>query len=138
MNRTILEVGGSMFSPLKGDAVSGLHVAIGSRLGPVAGVVETQFSQGELGAQLNDFNAQLRIYLPLGHNAELYPLFAIGQSDLLSDRSASHMDLGLGAQFNLTDHFAIGARYGARIIAEEVDGVPSNGHNLTAQVALRF
>ena len=138
MNQTVLEVGSSMFSPLKGEAISGLHVAVGSRIGPVGGVVETQFTQAENGAELSDLNAQLRIYLPLGRNTEIYPMVAFGQSDLLSDRSASHMDLGIGAQLNLTDHFAIGARYGARIIAEEIDGVPSNGHNLTAQVALRF
>ena len=138
MHRTIFEVGGSTFSPLKGEAVSGLHLAIGSRIGPVAGVLETQFAQGEQSAELNDINAQLRIYLPLGHNAELYPMVAFGQSNLLSEQGTSHLDLGLGAQFNLTSNFAVGARYSARIIAEEIGGVPSNGHNLTAQVALQF
>ena len=115
-----------------------MHLAMGSRMGPIAGLIETQFSQGELGAELNDLNAQLRIYLPLGNNAEIFPLIAIGQSDLLSDRSASHMDLGIGAQVNLNEHFAVGARYSARIIADEVEGVPSNGHNLTAQASIRF
>ena len=138
MHRTLFEVGGSTFAPLKGEVVSGLHLAIGSRLGPVAGVLETQFAQGEHGAELNDINAQLRIYLPLGHNAELYPMVAFGQSHLLSDQGTSHMDLGLGAQFNLTPNFALGARYSARVIAEQIGDVPSNGHNLTAQVALQF
>ena len=97
-----------------------------------------QFAQSELGAQLHDINAQLRVYLPLGPNAEIYPLIAIGEAGPLGSSSASHFDLGIGAQLNVNRHLAVGARYSARLIAEEVNGAPANGHNLTAQVALRF
>jgi len=99
--------------------------------------VEAQFSQGQLGAELKDLNAQLRIYLPISPNVELFPMAAIGHS-YDGDEGRSHLDLGIGAQLNLTDHFAIGGRYSARMIAEENDGLPTNGHNLLAQASIRF
>jgi hypothetical protein len=138
MTDFILEFGGALFSPLQGNIVSGLQLAVGSRLGPVAGVIETQITQGEMGAKLSDLNAQLRVYLPLGHNTEIYPLVAVGQANLLGDLSSSHLDLGLGAQFNISENFGVGARYSARLISELVNGVPTNGHNLTAQMAFTF
>jgi hypothetical protein len=137
-NSVLFEVGGSVFAPLQGEVSSGLHLALGSRLGPIGGVIETQFAQDQAGARLSDLNAQLRIYLPLGDNAELFPLIAVGESNIFSQRSSSHIDLGIGAQLNVTRHFAVGARYSARLIADEIDGDPTNGHNLTAQVAVRF
>jgi opacity protein-like surface antigen len=117
---------------------SGLQLAVGSRLGPIGGLIETQFAQDQEGARMSDLNAQLRIYLPLGDHAEVYPLLALGQANLLSSRSASHLDLGIGAQFNVNRHLAVGARYSARLIADKVNGDPTNGHNLTAQIAVRF
>lgn len=137
-NRVLFEVGGSVFAPLQGEVSSGLHLALGSRIGPIGGVVEAQLAQDPAGARLSDLNAQLRIYLPLGDNAEVFPLIAIGESELLSSRSSSHLDLGIGAQLNVNQHLAVGARYSARLIAEEVNGVPANGHTLTGQVAVRF
>ncbi len=138
MNELVLEVGGHLFSPLQGDVNSGMHLAIGSRLGPVAGVLEAQFAQGEFGAELHDLNAQLRVYLPISPNVELFPLVAIGQSRVTAEEGASHLDLGIGAQLNLTDNFALGGRYSARMIAEDAQGVPTNGHNLLAQVSITF
>jgi hypothetical protein len=134
----VLEVGGSLFSPMQGQLLSGLQIAGGTRFGPIAGLVEMQLHQGELDARVSDLNAQLRVYLPLGVNTEIYPLLAVGESELFSAQSATHLDLGLGAQFNLSPHFAIGARYSARLLSESVDGRPTNGHNLAAQVSFRF
>lgn len=137
-NRVLFEVGGSIFAPIQGELSSGLHLALGNRIGPIGGVVEAQLAQDQGGARLSDLNAQLRIYLPLGDNAELYPLIGIGEAETFSANSSSHLDLGIGAQLNVNRHLAVGARYSARLIAEEVNGAPANGHNLTAQVAVRF
>lgn len=138
MPDVLIEVGGAHFTPVEGEGYSGLQLAIGSRMGPVAGVIEAQMRQGFDGAELRDLNAQLRVYLPIGANAELFPLLGVGQSDLASVQSASHFDLGLGAQFKLSRHFAIGGRYSARVIADRVDGTPSNGHNLLAHMSISF
>ena len=137
-NSTILELGGQIFTPLQGKVSSGAYLAIGSRLGPIAGVAEAQFVQNHHGAELRDLNAQLRIYLPLSPNAEIFPLIALGQSDLTLNSSASHIDLGIGTQLNLNQYFAIGGRYQARVIAEEVNGLPTNGHNFLAHLSIRF
>ena len=127
-----------MFSPIQGQVSSGMHFGIGSRLGPVAGLVEAQFAQPELGTELKDLNAQLRIYLPINTNMEIFPMLALGQSYQNLDESSSHLDLGIGVQLNIGQNFAVGGRYSARMIAEEQDGMPMNGHNLLGQVSLRF
>ena len=127
-----------MFSPIQGEVTSGLQLAIGSRLGPVAGVLEAQFAEQETGAELQDVNAQLRVYLPVNPLVEMFPLVAIGQSNLGNDEGVSHLDLGIGAQLKLGEHLAIGGRYSARMISETSEGQPTNGHNLLAHVSLRF
>jgi hypothetical protein len=138
INNTILEVGGHLFSPIKGKVNTGMHFGIGSRLGPVAGVIEAQLTQGQSGAELRDLNAQLRIYLPISSNVELFPMASIGHSYHGSQDGSSHLDLGIGAQLKLTSNLAIGGRYGARVIAEENNGLPTNGHDLLAQVSVKF
>lgn len=139
MNDILLEVGGQVFSPIQGEISSGLQLALGSRLGPVAGVVEAQFAQEEKGsAELQDLNAQLRVYLPLSPFVEMYPMVAVGHSTLGGDEGSSHLDLGIGAQLKLGDHLAVGGRYSARIISETEGGKPTNGHNLLASVSLKF
>ena len=138
MNQTLVELGGQIFSPIQGQVSSGMHFGIGRRLGPVAGLVEAQFAQHELGTELKDINAQLRIYLPINTNMEIFPVLALGQSYQNLDESSSHLDLGIGVQLNLGQNFAVGGRYSARMIAEEQDGMPMNGHNLLGQISFRF
>lgn len=138
MNQTLVELGGQIFSPIQGRVSSGMHLGLGRRLGPVAGLVEAQFAQHELGTELKDLNAQLRIYLPINTNMEIFPLLALGQSYQNLDESSSHLDLGIGVQLNISQNFAIGGRYSARMIAEEKDGLPMNGHNLLGQLSFRF
>jgi hypothetical protein len=138
MNSTLVEFGGQVFSPIQGQMSSGMHFGIGRRLGPVAGLVEAQLAQNELGTELKDLNAQLRIYLPINSNMEIFPMFALGQSYNNLSESGSHLDLGIGVQLNLSRNFAIGGRYSARMIAEEQEGMPTNGHNLLGQISFRF
>jgi hypothetical protein len=138
MNDVLLEVGGQVFSPIQGEVNSGLQLAVGSRLGQVAGVIEAQFADKEMGAELQDVNAQLRVYLPVSPFVEMYPLVAVGESNNGVAESSSHLDLGIGAQVKLGDHLAIGGRYSARVISETSEGSPTNGHNLLAHVSLTF
>jgi hypothetical protein len=134
----MIEFGGQVFTPIDGTIHSGAYLAVGSRFGPLAGMLEAQFGQNSHGAELMDLNAQLRIYLPLNHQAEIFPILAIGQANLSDEDGASHIDLGIGAQFNLNHHLAVGGRYQARVIAEQVDGLPTNGHNFLAHLNIRF
>ena len=138
MNELFIEFGGQMFSPLQGEVSSGLQLAVGSRLGPIAGVLEAQFADQENGAELQDLNAQLRVYLPVSPFVEIFPMAAVGQSSLSADESASHLDLGIGAQLKLGNHIAVGGRYSARMISETSNEQPTNGHNLLAHVSLTF
>ena len=134
----LFEVGGTLFTPVEGDTYTGLQLAVGSRVGPLAGLVEAQVEQGSEGARFRDLNAQLRLYLPVSYLVEIFPVLAYGQSDLLTRQSASHLDLGLGAQINLSSHFSVGGRYSARLVADQVEGVPTNGHNLLAHLSFKF
>ena len=138
MNQTLVEFGGQIFSPIHGQVSSGMHFGVGRRLGPVAGVVEAQLAQHEMGTELKDLNAQLRIYLPINSNMEMFPMFALGNSYQGFEESSAHLDLGIGVQLNLSQNFAVGGRYTARMIAEEKDGIPMNGHNLLGHISFRF
>ena len=90
MNQALVEFGGQIFSPIHGQVSSGMHFGVGRRLGPVAGVVEAQLAQHEMGTELKDLNAQLRIYLPINSNMEMFPMFALRQLHTKDLRRAVH------------------------------------------------
>ena len=132
------ELGLSTFVPIEGSIERSVAVGLGYKTGPLGIMFESQFAQNQAATEIKDINAQFRIYLPITNHIEIYPLVAVGQSNLFSERRAGHIDLGIGAQLNFNKHLAIGGRYSARMISNEVDDVPTNGHHLMINAALLF
>ena len=106
-------------------------------------VGELKFDQEDVNSSLSDAKVQLRVYVPVTSKLEVFPTVGFGVAQVgskLTDEVAGvgHFDLGLGAQFNVTDHLGFGLRYSARVVSQEVRDVPSNGHDLIANFSLRF
>jgi hypothetical protein len=91
-----------------------------------------------MGAELFDLNAQLRAYLPVSPQVELFPLVLVGSSHLMQNQASGHLDLGVGAQLKLAPVIALGARYQARIMGGQNEMSSPTGHQLTAQLTLSF
>jgi len=134
----LLELGSLSYLPVSGTPLTALSIGFGARRHYIGSLVEAQLTQGPLGAELFDLNAQLRVYLPISSQLELFPLAAIGASHLMLEEGSAHLDVGVGAQFKLIDSIAIGARYQARVFGEQNAMSSMNGHQLSAQLSFRF
>lgn len=121
-----------------GVPLTGLSVGFGYRMMNLGVFGEAQFVQGPLGGELFDLNAQLRAYLPLAGQLELFPMVSLGASHLMQAERSDHLDIGVGAQLNLAPFMAVGARYQARVIGGQNNMSSPNGHQLTAQLSFSF